>query len=69
MLNYVNSFFCSYNNVEKNLIIKMSQIEPGETPDSNAAPITTEISSIIVSRDLALKLAESINTILNQQPE
>ena len=69
MLNYVNSFFCAYNNVEKTLVIKMSQIEPGETNDSNVSPITTEISSVVVTRDLALKLAENINLVLNSQPE
>lgn len=66
MLNYVNSIFCAFNPAENNLVIKMSQDEPIDPNNPDSRPCNTEISSVVLSKDLALKLAENISLICNQ---
>ena len=63
MLNYVNSIFCAYNELEKNLIIKMRQEIPADTGEENPGVETQDIISIVMSRELAMRLVDNINTI------
>jgi len=66
MLNYVNSVFCAYNSIENNFIIKMRQDEPIDPNDPNSQPINNDIVSIVISRELAMKLAQSINILCKE---
>lgn len=66
MLNYVNTIFCAFNPVEKNLVIKLGQEEPADPNNQSAKAVNSEITSIVISKDLALKLAENITILCNE---
>ena len=66
MLNYVNSIFCAYNAVENNIVIKMRQEEPGDPDFPEEKPVSTDIISVVMSRELASKLAQNINMLFEQ---
>ena len=66
MLNYVNSIFCAYNPVENNYVIKMRQDEPIDPADPDAKSVSTDISSVVISRELALQLAQNITVLCKQ---
>lgn len=67
MLNYVNSIFCAFNPIENSFVIKMSQEEPVDQNSPDQKPVSTEITSIVMSKDLALRMAENISNICKQE--
>lgn len=64
MLNYVNSLFCAYNPIERNLVIKMRQEEPADPSVPDHPVSINDVTSVVISRELALRLAENINELL-----
>ena len=62
MLQYVDSFFCTYNSLKKNYVIRLRQEEPvQETSDSQNVTIqTNEVGNIVLSEACAMELAHAI---------
>lgn len=63
MLQYTNSFYCSYSSEEKKVVIHFKQAEP--LPSDNDGPqensvVMNDIVSLIMDEDFFQKLLDSI---------
>lgn len=70
MLQYVDSFFCTYNQAKENYVIRLQQEEPKEGDSSETIAIqTNEVASIIMDKRCALQLARSIIELISSDSE
>ena len=61
MLQFVDSFYCAYNQPKGNYVIKFRQEEPIENgPDADPGVQTNEIASVNMDKDCAVELARAI---------
>ena len=70
MLQYVDSFFCTYNEAKEAYVLRLRQEEPmeGDTPDKLTIQ-TNEIANIIIDKRCAVELARSILQLITPEQE
>ena len=67
MLQYVDSFYCAYNSTNHNVVIRLRQEEPFENDqDGNVRSKTNDVDNIIMSRNCAEQLANSLLQLLSE---
>ena len=67
MLQYVNSFYCTYNDTQGSFVIRLRQTEPIDSDgDDRVRIVTNEISSIIMDKESAQNLADAIYELLGK---
>jgi hypothetical protein len=66
MINYVNKIACAYNNIEKNFVLRMLQEEPADVDHPEEPHCVNEIVSVVISQELALKMAENITSLFQK---
>ncbi len=69
MLNYVNGFTCTAHNERNEIVIHFLQNEPVITDDGTIVNQVNQISSIIMTTDIAKGLSDSILEVLEKQAE
>lgn len=68
MLQFVDSFYCAYNNSTQNVVLRLRQEEPIEIPDSSSVQIqTTEVANIIMSKSCAEQLSAAIQQLFSSE--
>ena len=70
MLQYVDSFFCTYNEAKEAYVFRLRQEEPveGDSPDKIAVQ-TNEIANVIMDKQCAIELARSILQLITPESE
>lgn len=67
MLQYINAFFCTYNDSQGSFVIRLRQTEPVENAEDDSVNIiTNEITSIIMDKESAQNLADAIYGLLGK---
>ncbi len=68
MLQFVDSFYCAYNNSTQNVVLRLRQEEPVENPDSGSVQIQpTEVANIIMSKACAEQLSAAIQQLFSSE--
>lgn len=68
MLQFVDSFYCAYNNSTQNVVLRLRQEEPVENPDSGSVQIQpTEVANIIMSKSCAEQLSAAIQQLFSSE--
>ncbi|MDO4602367.1 MAG: hypothetical protein Q4B37_08870 [Eubacteriales bacterium] len=68
MLQFVDSFYCAYNNSTQNVVLRLRQEEPIESPDSGNVQIQpTEVANIIMSKSCAEQLSAAIQQLFSSE--
>lgn len=67
MLQFVDSFFCTYNNDTQNMVLRFRQEEPFQDSNSKSVQVqTTEVANIIMSKTCAEQLAAGLQQLLSE---
>ena len=69
MLQFVDSFYCAFNQAKNNFFIRFRQEEPCENSDTGEVTIqTNEVVNLMLDSECAHQLASSILNLLEQTP-
>lgn len=62
MLQFVDSFYCVYNQNSQNVVMRLRQEVPYENPEDEKSVIAKieDVASIVMSKECAMQLASSI---------